>query len=195
MMQGSDSLRVTLWVFLFCLYGATVMAHGRLIIDDRGSGTLEAALGPSWYMVMDGVMGGVSSGTLAPASVEQRDCLRLQGDVRLENNGGFVKASLDIEDTTARDAAGYSGIVIEVYGNDEAYSLHLRTGDLWLPWQSYRATFEAPARWQTLQLPFAEFSAYRTSKPLDVTKLERIGVLAIGRAFTADVCIGRIGYY
>ena len=188
-------MRVTLWIVLLYLYGASVMAHGRLIIDDRESGTLESALGPSWYMVMDSVMGGVSSGTLAPASVGQRDCLRLQGDVRLENNGGFLKASLDIEDTPARDASDYSGIVMEVYGNDEAYSLHLRTGDLWLPWQSYRTTFEAPARWRIVQLPFAEFSAYRTGKPLNMKKLERIGVLAIGRAFTADVCIGRIGFY
>ena len=171
------------------------MAHERLIIDDRDSVTLESTLGPSWYMVMDGVMGGVSSGTLTPASVEQRDCLRLQGDVRLENNGGFLKASLDIDNTPASDASDYSGIVMEVYGNDEAYSLHLRTGDLWLPWQSYRTTIEAPARWRIVQLPFAEFSAYRTSKALDVKELERIGVLAIGQAFTADVCIGRIGFY
>ena len=88
------------------------MAQERLIIDDRGSGILESALGPDWRLISDKVMGGVSIGTLTPASIEQRDCLRLQGDVRLENNGGFVKASLDIEDTTARDAAGYSGIVI-----------------------------------------------------------------------------------
>jgi len=25
--------------------------------------------------------------------------------------------------------------VMDVYGNDEAYNLHLRTADLWLPWQ------------------------------------------------------------
>jgi hypothetical protein len=171
------------------------MAQERLIIDDRTSGTLESALGPSWRLVSDGVMGGVSSGALTPASVEQRDCLRLQGDVRLENNGGFVKASLDIADTPARDAADYSGIVVELYGNNEAYGLHLRSADLSSPWQSYRATFEAPARWQTLQLPFTDFSAYRTSKALDVSQLAGIGIIAIGRAFTADVCIGRIGYY
>jgi hypothetical protein len=100
-----DGLRARLLIFLFYLCGATVMAHERLIIDDRDSGTLESALGPSWTMVMDGVMGGVSNGTLTPASVEQRDCLRLQGDVRLENNGGFLKASLDIEDTRAGDAS------------------------------------------------------------------------------------------
>ena len=90
------------------------MAHERLIIDDRDSGTLESALGPSWYLVMDGVMGGVSSGTLTQASVEQRDCLRLQGDVRLENNGGFVQAALDIEKTAAADASAYTGIMMDV---------------------------------------------------------------------------------
>jgi hypothetical protein len=189
------SLRVRLWIFLFCLCGATVMADERLIIDDRSSGNLESALGSSWRMFTDGVMGGVSTGTLTPASVDQCDCLRLQGDVRLENNGGFVQAALDVEDTPAGDASAYTGIEIEVYGNDETYNLHLRTDDLWLPWQSYRTTFAAPARWQTLQLPFAEFSGYRTWKPLDVTELERIGVVAIGRAFTADLCIGRVGFY
>ena len=171
------------------------MADEQLIIDDRSSGTLESALGSSWRMFTDTVMGGVSTGKLAPASVDQRDCLRLQGDVRLESNGGFVQAALDIEDTPAGDASACTGIEIEVYGNNETYNLHLRTDDLWFPWQSYRATFEAPARWQTLQLPFAEFSAYRTRKPLDVTELERIGVVAIGRAFTADLCIGRVGFY
>jgi len=166
-----------------------------LIIDDRSSATLESALGPSWRIVADGVMGGVSSGTLTPASIDHRDCLRLQGAVRLEHNGGFLKAALDIESTAAGDASAYTGIVIDVYGNEEAYSLHLRSGDLWLPWQSYRASFQAPARWQTVQLPFTEFSAYRTSKPLDVTLLEQIGVMAIGRAFAADLCIGRVGFY
>ena len=181
------------WVLLFFLGGATVMADELFIIDDRRSGSLDSTLGNSWRMVTDGVMGGVSSGTLA--SIDKRDCLRLQGDVRLENNGGFVQAALDIEKTAAADASAYTGIVIDVYGNNEAYNLHLRTDDLWLPWQSYRETFQAPASWQTVQLPFAEFSPYKTKKALDLSGLERIGVLAIGRAFTADLCIGRVAFY
>ena len=183
------------WVLLFFLCGASVMADDLLIIDDRRSGNLDSTLGASWRMFTDGVMGGVSSGTLTLASIDNRDCLRLQGDVRLENNGGFVQAALDIEKTAAADASAYTGIVIDVYGNDEAYNLHLRTDDLWLPWQSYRATFQAPASWQTVQLPFAEFSPYKTRSALDVTELERIGVVAIGRAFTADLCIGRVAFY
>ena len=188
-------MRAVLWGFLVCLLGANVMADVRLVIDDRSSGSLDASAGSSWRMVADGVMGGISSGTLLPSSLDGHDCLRLQGDIRLENNGGFVQAALDIEDTPAADASGYTGIEIEVYGNDEAYNLHLRTRDLWFPWQSFRVTFDAPARWQTLQFPFSAFTAYRTTSSLDVSKLKRIGVVAIGRVFAADVCIGRVGFY
>jgi hypothetical protein len=188
-------LLIRFWVLLFFLGGVYVMADDLLIIDDRRTGNLESAMGTSWRMVTDGVMGGVSSGTLTLASIDHRDCLRLQADVRLENNGGFVQAALDIGKTAAADASAYSGILIDVHGNGEAYNLHLRTYDLWLPWQSYRATFQAPASWQTVELPFADFSPYKTRKALDLTGIERIGVLAIGRAFAADLCIGRVAFY
>jgi len=71
----------------------------------------------------------------------------------------------------------------------------LRTDDVWLPWQSYRASFLAPARWQTVRLPFAEFSGYRIGKKLDLKGLERIGIVAIGRAFAADLCIAELALY
>ena len=61
-------------------------------------------------MVTDGVMGGVSSGMLTLTTVDKRDCLRLQGYVRLENNGGFVQAALDIGKTSAADASANTGI-------------------------------------------------------------------------------------
>ena len=182
-------------LMVFCLGSADVMAEQPLILDDRTTPNLESALGTSWRMVTDGVMGGVSSGTLTTAAIDDRDCLRMQGDVRLENNGGFVQAALQLEDTAAEDASGYSGVAIDVYGNNESYNLHLRTDDLWLPWQSYRASFQATDSWQTVRLPFAEFVPYKTSKALDLTELERLGVVAIGRAFSADVCIGRLEFY
>ena len=30
-------------------------------------------------------------------------------------------------------------MLLKVYGNNQGYNLHLRTGDVWLPWQSCRA--------------------------------------------------------
>ena len=137
-------------------------------------------------------MGGLSSGELSLETIDNKACLRLRGDVRLENNGGFIQAALDVEGS---DASDDHGLLLKVYGNNQEYNLHLRTGDIWLTWQSYRASFKAPARWQTVRLPFAEFIGYRIGKKLDLKRLQRIGLVAFGRAFAADLCIGELALY
>jgi hypothetical protein len=171
------------------------MANDQLIIDDRQTSDLRSALGTSWRLITDAVMGGVSNGQLTLETIENRPCLRLRGDVRLENNGGFVQAALDVKSATAFDASDYSGLSLEVYGNAEEYNVHLRTDDVWLPWQSYRASFNAATGWHTVLLPFAEFAGYRITSPLDPGHLERIGIVAIGRAFKADLCVARVALY
>ncbi len=181
---------------LLSFYGCvTAMADDVLIIDDRGRGDYRSALDTSWRLITDTVMGGISSGELTLDSVEDRACLRLRGDVRLDNSGGFVQAALDVNNPNALDASGYQGVLLEVYGNDEAYNLHLRSDDVWLPWQSYRASFRAPPRWHTVRLPFAGFTGYRIGSPLDLEHLERIGIVAIGRAFKADLCVASLALY
>ena len=188
--------RSLLMSVLSCYPGLYLMAEQELfIIDDRTSGDMMSSSGRQWRLVTDGVMGGVSDGRMDTAAAQDRPCLRLQGEVRLDNNGGFIQAALDIPDEMLDAVAEYSGILLEVSGNKEEYNLHLRTRDLWLPWQSYRTTFVAGPQWQTLYLPFADFKPYRTSKTLDTSRLKRIGILAIGRAFVADLCIGRVGLY
>lgn len=165
------------------------------IIDDRSSAGYAAGEGPDWRLVTDNVMGGVSNGQLTAEERGGRPCLRLSGEVRTENNGGFIQAALDLASTRQRDASDYDGVVIDVYGNGEVYNLHLRQDGLWLPWQAFRATFPAPPEWQTRYLPFSEFRPYSTSARLKPDRLKRIGLVAIGRAFSADICLGRIGYY
>jgi hypothetical protein len=171
------------------------MADELLTIDDRRTGDYRSAAGTSWRLVTDGVMGGLSNGELTPDTVDNRPCLRLRGDVRLENRGGFVQAALDITPQTAAEAPEYSGILLEINGNAEEYNVHLRTTDAWLPWQSYRASFQAPAGWHMVRLPFAEFAGYRTNSPLRLERLERIGLVAIGRAFSADLCVAGLSLY
>jgi hypothetical protein len=171
------------------------MADETLTIDDRRNDGLQSTLGNNWRIITDTVMGGVSIGELSAATIDNKACLRLQGDVDLENNGGFIQAALDVKGTEAADASGYDGLLLEVYGNDQEYNLHLRTNDVWLPWQSYRASFQAPGYWQTVRLPFDQFTGYRIGKKLDLKRLERIGLVAIGRAFTADLCFAQIGLY
>lgn len=149
----------------------------------------------NWRLVTDQVMGGRSSGRLTPDTADGRPCLRMRGEVRLDNNGGFVQAALDLAGDEIGDITAYSGFVLELYGNDQQYNMHLRTSDLWLPWQAYRASFHVPRSWISLRLPFSGFKSYRTGKDLDLEKLRRIGLVAIGREFEANLCIGKIGLY
>ena len=167
-----------------------------LIIDDFKRDDLVAALGTSWRGVSDQVMGGISEAGLQRALVDGRPALRLTGDVRLEHNGGFIQASLNLaKEGEVFDASGYAGIRLAVRGNDEIYGVHLRTGDVRRPWQSYRSRFMAPSRWTTIDLPFTGFATHRLDAPFEPSRLRRIGLAAIGRAFYADLAVSNIQLY
>jgi len=49
--------------------------------------------------------------------------------------------------------------------------------------------------WQTIFLPFSQFEPYRIETPMDPADIRRIGIVAIGRAFAAKLCIGRVALY
>ena len=166
-----------------------------ILIDDRQTGDLQATLGTQWRLITDGVMGGVSRGTLTPDTVEGRRCLRLAGAVSTENNGGFIQAALELAPSGALDASALGGVELDVYGNGEAYNVHFKTRRVWLPWQHYRAAFMAAPGWHTVRVPFAGFEGYRIGAAFDPAGLERIGIVAYGRDFTADLCIGRVALY
>jgi hypothetical protein len=167
-----------------------------LLIDDFSRADLVSALGTPWRAITDRVMGGISTVSAGLEERLGRRCLQMRGQVRLENNGGFVQVALDLAESGATlDASGYGGIYLWVLGNDEDYSLHLRTPDVQRPWQSYRASFHAGGAWREVRLPFDNFQPYRLSAPLDTHRLRRVGVVGIGRAFTADLAIAEIGLY
>lgn len=166
------------------------------VIDDLSQPHPRASHGAAWEMIADRVMGGVSSGTMRREVVRDREAIHLQGDVSLENNGGFLQIALDLApDGSARDSSNWAGIEIDVIGNDETYNLHLRTADVARPWQSYRQSFVARPEWRTVRLPFAEFEAHRIDAPLDLSTIRRFGIVAIGRAFHADIAISGVRFY
>lgn len=173
--------------------GGGVLDRG--LIDDRTSGTLAANVGGAWRLVTDQVMGGRSAGDLQVDDYLGRACLRLSGAVSTANNGGFVQAVLSLAGGRRFDASGYQGIQLIVAGNAEAYNLHLRTSDLWLPWQSYRASFKAEPEWREIRIPFTAFAPYRTGSEFDPRRLQRIGLVAIGREFAADLCLAELRFY
>ncbi len=159
--------------------------------DPSGS----SALGTSWRLVTDGVMGGVSGGRMQRATLDGEAALCLEGTVRLEHNGGFVQMNLELAPNTVLDASDYAGLWLRVRGNGEQYGIHLKTPATQRPWQSYRAVITPDASWTNLCLPFAQFHPHRLDTPLDPAALQRLGIVAIGRAFKASICLAGIGFY
>jgi len=166
-----------------------------LIIDDRTSDNLSSSLGTQWRLVTDQVMGGVSNGELTLDNYKGKNCLRMRGDISTDNNGGFVQIALDLTQDEPLDASAYAGIELSIFGNNEHYNIHIRTTDLWLPWQSYRFSFKATPDWQIIRIPFANLEAYRTTTKFHQDKLKRIGLVGIGRNFQADMCVSSIRFY
>lgn len=182
-----------IWLLFSMVTGAVNAATDP--IDDRSTGTLRSSHAGEWRLVTDGVMGGRSSGQLELDHYLGKDCLRLRGLVSTANNGGFIQLALDLGNGKPYDASAFDGLEVEVAGNGELYNLHLRTSNLWLPWQSYRASFATIPQWQTLRIPFSTFTAYRTAGKFRADKLERIGLVAIGRDFEADLCVAGLNFY
>lgn len=165
------------------------------IIDDLSREPPMAAIGSNWRIITDQVMGGVSEATMVRDVIAGRAAILMRGAVSLQNNGGFVQVALDLSpDGRGVDASAWCGIELDVFGHGEAYGVHLRTDALAKPWQSYRQIFTAHAEWRTVQLPFDHFVPHRTDILLDIHRLRRIGVVAIGRAFSADLAIGGLRF-
>ncbi|MBK5930905.1 CIA30 family protein [Halochromatium salexigens] len=174
----------------------SALAYNLGLIDDCRHPDTQSTLGTTWRLATDRVMGGVSEARMTKRIVDERPALCLNGRVSLENNGGFVQMHLDLSpDPGPVDASAFDGIRLIVRGDGADYNIHLKTTATTLPWQSYRATFSTDSQWREQRLPFVAFEPHRLGDSFDPSQLERLGVVAIGRAMTADVCIAEIGFY
>jgi hypothetical protein len=188
-----SSLTTLLAAGAFSSAGSGGATGDALLIDDRRSGSAASTLGPAWRFFSDGVMGGVSTGDMTAETVNGRPALCLRGQVRLDNNGGFVQMALELP--ALPDAASWRGVELDVLGNGHRYGVHVRTRTMTAPWQAFRASFEAGPAWHTVRLPFDGFQPYRTSGTLEAAAIRRVGIVAIGERFDAEICIARLALY
>lgn len=165
----------------------------RLLLSDFTADPPVLLPGVRWRGFTDQVMGGVSDADFGPSEVGGLRCARMTGRVTRDNGGGFVQMAMYFE--TAGDASAYRGLELLVHGNDEDYNVHLRTSDCGWHDESYRASFRAEARWQTVRLPWQSFVPNGLRAPLDTTRLQRIGLLGWMREFHADLALGAIAFY
>ena len=194
--QPGWDLFVGLFSAIYLRYFELLAQSGAMLIDDFTDKGFVSKLGTKWRGVSDQVMGGVSEASISYSVKDGRYSLRMTGNVRLENDGGFIQATLDLAPSgDTFDASGFTGVRIIVRGNDEKYSVHLRTPDNVRPWQSYRSHFTAGSDWETIDLPFDTFVPHQLDAPLDKTRFRRIGLVAIGRPFYADLAVSELAFY
>jgi NADH dehydrogenase [ubiquinone] 1 alpha subcomplex assembly factor 1 len=129
---------------------------------------------PSWVVVNDGVMGGVSESRFS----QRRGIGTFSGTVRLENNGGF--ASVRSAAALAALPADATSFDLRVLGDGRQYQFTVETGLSW-----YWFAFTPPkGKWTTIAAPFDRFQPVtRFGEPTDDAPLRagatprRLGIL------------------
>lgn len=166
------------------------------LIDDFSGDQNASALGTKWRLFTDRVMGGVSRATSRYEVLDGKPCIRLKGNVSLENNGGFVQIALPFRaDGRSYDATQFKGIRLWVKGNGKPYYLHLRTTQNRLPWQYFDAPIETNGEWSQVEIPFDAFTGQNIRSQLDTSRLLRIGVVGAKKKFDADIAVARMEFY
>jgi monofunctional biosynthetic peptidoglycan transglycosylase len=111
--------------------------------------SLLVSLAPeNWFIVNDGVMGGVSSGRVERSS----EGLIFTGRLSLENNGGFASVR-----TLVKDIESNASLVrLKVRGDGRSYQFRIRQDDRFdgIAWS---ALFDSSPDWSTIELPLSDF--------------------------------------
>ena len=130
-----------------------------------------------WRVVVDGVMGGRSSGRVTTG---ESGVLSFTGELSLENNGGFSQVRRPV----SGDAfAGADGIEIKVRGDGRTYIFDLRAANARVMAGSYQAQFETVEdTWVTVRMPFEAFRLHSFGRlvsgapALEPSMIESLGV-------------------
>jgi NADH dehydrogenase [ubiquinone] 1 alpha subcomplex assembly factor 1 len=131
----------------------------------------------NWQPINDGVMGGVS---VSRMRFDMTGHAVFEGEVSLENNGGFASVRASELDLGCVDTVGY---VLTVWGDGQTYKLNLRT-DSGFDGVNYQAVFTpAPGQWTRTVLPVAAFQPsfrgriVQGAPPLQPEKVSQVGLM------------------
>ena len=124
----------------------------------------------SFRVINDGVMGGVSTARVRPSA----GAMVFEGEVSLENNGGFASCR-----GPATVPAGVAALLLTVRGDGQRYKLTLKLDDSTGTAQ-YQAAFVAQHDWQTLRFVPSDFAASFRGRPVTAPALRFEDVRQLG---------------
>jgi monofunctional biosynthetic peptidoglycan transglycosylase len=113
-----------------------------------------------WRIVNDGVMGGLSQSGIEITSATHAV---FQGNLSLENNGGFASVRRLPHDYKL---AEHDGVLLRVMGDGRTYQFRVRTDDRF-DGISYRAEFKTKrGSWITVKIPFKSLRPTFRGRPV-----------------------------
>jgi monofunctional biosynthetic peptidoglycan transglycosylase len=119
----------------------------------------------NWRITNDGVMGGLSRGKFR---ITEQETGIFEGDLSLENNGGFSWVRTAKGDP---DLSGSKGIRIRFKGDGRTYAVTLDTS---AGYNAYSYNYYFPTEkdtWQTLEIPYSEFKAYWFGRKMPMMRI------------------------
>ena len=115
----------------------------------------------NWYVVDDGVMGGLSRGELTIN--DSGNCL-FKGYVTTENNGGFSSIRYAFNNKSVSE---FNHIILKLKGDGKSYQFRIKDNSRQR--YSYIATFNTSGDWETVKIPLSSFypgyRGYKLNKP------------------------------
>lgn len=138
-----------------------------------------------WEIVNDGVMGGLSQGTL---QMTENGTMVFRGTLSLENNGGFSSVR---SGEIPLDLSQASGVILRVRGDGRTYQMRLLTD---ARVGNRRVSFMAPfptrdGAWIEVKIPFSAFRGTWRGEPVKEAVLDPAKVAGLG----FQLSDGRVG--
>lgn len=114
-----------------------------------------------WFVVVDGVMGGLSTGKL----VVEDGYIHFYGKVSLENNGGFASIR---NPYNSFDLRGFKKVKIRYISQGNAMAFTLNPNKVfYMPY--YKITLPKTSEWKEVTIALKKFEAHRLGESLDYT--------------------------
>jgi len=149
---GAKFIKMKLSILLALLI---VSLPSIVIIDFNSKSDLS-----NWYVVDDGVMGGLSSGNI---TITKKGYAKFYGDVSLDNNGGFTSVRYQFE---KKNINSYTTCKIKVKGDGKNYEFRVKSDADQR--HSYKYNFQTSGKWEEIEIPLKEMYPTFIGMKLDI---------------------------
>jgi len=119
----------------------------------------------NWYVVNDGVMGGVSESSL---KINKDGHAVFSGTIRLENNGGFASIRHNFDAITVSEE---TALHIKLKGDGKSYQFRVK--DKSNTYYSYVFTAETSGDWETVIIPLKDMKPQFRGRKLRLNNFDK----------------------